>query len=139
VGVWGNRESRDAPRRHPERNHEGPWGCGRVGRRWGTGLGFDSSVIADGGIWEFGELGCSAGGLCSVYLCGFSWHVGFFGLFGYRGCKPEQPIIISGTGLNGFGLYGYGFGLYGFGVRVSGFMPRPTPTGCSWAPTRGAN
>jgi hypothetical protein len=98
VGVWGNRDSRDAPRRHPERNHEGPWGCGRVGRRWGTGLGFDSSVIADGGIWEFVELGCSAGGLCSVYLCGFSWHVGFYGLFGYRGCKPEQPIIISGTG-----------------------------------------
>jgi hypothetical protein len=24
-------------------------------------------------------------------------YVGFYGLFGYRGCKPEQPVLISGT------------------------------------------
>jgi hypothetical protein len=70
------------------------WPCGAALGDW-VRVRF---LIADGGIWEFGELGCSAGGLCCVYLCGFSWHVGFYGLFGYRGCKPEEPIIISGTG-----------------------------------------
>jgi hypothetical protein len=41
VARWsrgGLGQSRDAPRRHPGRNREGPWGCGRVGLRWGTGV-----------------------------------------------------------------------------------------------------
>jgi hypothetical protein len=83
VGVSGSREMRRAATRGGIARGRGGvavWGCAG-----GLGLGFDSSVSDSRSM------------LC-VYLCAFSWHVGFYGLFGYRGCKPEQPIIISGTG-----------------------------------------